>query len=84
VIGRCWIRLLLFTCGALTAIAGCALSSSAAPADPPAADDPAPPAPRLAWKTREDDPSRHIVEVIGADPAAVRAVDKSGMTPDRW
>jgi hypothetical protein len=36
------------------------------------------------WKTPEGGSSRHVVEVIGADPVAVRAIDRSGVTLDLW
>jgi hypothetical protein len=50
----------------------------------PAADDPARPTPRLAWKPRGDDAARSVVELTGADPVAVRLLNTTGMTPDRW
>jgi hypothetical protein len=84
VIGRYHALLSLLVCGALAAIAGCAPSSPAAPAPPPAAAGPAALAPGLTWKPRDGDASRSVVEVIGADPVAVRALADPGMTPDRW
>ena len=50
----------------------------------PAAKDPPPPAPRLVWTPRGGDPSRAIVEVIGADPAVTAALASPDAAPERW
>jgi hypothetical protein len=40
--------------------------------------------PRLVWKVPADHQERVAVEVIGADPAAVRSLARSDLTIDRW
>lgn len=84
----------LFLSGALAAIAGCAPSQPAAPSPPSAAPTSAPAptaaegtfrfAPKLIWNSRGSDPSRTVVEVIGADPEEVRALTRPEMAQDRW
>src|SRR5262249_33363639 len=41
-------------------------------------------APQLTVKRRDGDPSRFIIEVSGLTWFRLRALEKSGMTPDRW
>jgi hypothetical protein len=80
VIGRRATRLLLSACGALAVIAACALRVFAASA----ATDPTPPVPRLVWTPRGGDPARAVVEVIGAEPVDVAALEGPVVTPEHW
>ena len=36
------------------------------------------------WKTRGADPTKAVVEVVGADPATLRPSTRPEMTLDRW
>jgi hypothetical protein len=61
-------------------IGACALQVSLAPAR----TDPTATGPRLVWTPRGDDPSRAVVEVIGADPVAVTALEWPEVTLEHW
>jgi hypothetical protein len=54
------------------------------PLDSPGEKDRPPPVPSLVWKTPEVQEAKATVEVIGADPAAVRALAQPEMTIDQW
>ena len=66
--------------GALSVIAGGAPPLAAVPDS----DGPAPTAPRLTMRRRDDDATRLVVEAIGLAPSALRATDQSRTNPERW
>ncbi len=74
---------LLLTGGALSVIAEWAPTPAGA-VDSPPAGGPARSVPTLTWVTRAPDDRTARVEVLGADPAALAALRKPGMTVDRW
>ena len=70
----------LVVVGALSAIAGGAPPLAAVPIP----DGPAPAAPGLTMRQRDDDATRMVVEAVGLDPSALRATDESRTNPERW
>ncbi len=62
---------------------GVALTANAS-TDAPEEDDRPATAPRLVWKTQGGHQAKAVVELVGADPVAVRALARPEMTIDRW
>jgi hypothetical protein len=56
----------------------CPLATAAGDDDRPAT------VPRLLWKLPADHQARAAVEVVGADPVAVRSLARADLTIDRW
>jgi hypothetical protein len=89
ILGRSFKAQILLLAGVISFVEGLAPASVAAlPASGlPAArgeDNRPATAPRLVWKAQGAHQTKAAVEVVGADPAAVRALARPQMTIDRW
>jgi hypothetical protein len=90
VIFRRWLEaLILLTAGVNPFIEGFAPASGVAlpitaPRGARGDDDQPATAPRLVWKTQGGHQAKAAVEVLGADPAVLRTLERPEMTIDRW
>jgi hypothetical protein len=87
---RHWVKVLIFLPAGVNPFVegfaparGTALPATAATVEQREDDRPAA-APRLVWKTPGGNQANAAVEVVGADPAALRAIARPDMTIDLW